>query len=191
MRMRRNCLRTAVLLCAVLLLANGEAAAVSYDFYCITSGVPVPCATGEAQRLVDVTDPGGNQVLFTFTNSGPDPSSVTDIYFDDGALLDIATIINDPPMVDFAVPAVPTELPDGNTLIPPFQTTSGFSADSIAPPPWLGVDPGEEVGIVFDLIMGRTFDDVMWQLNNEVLRVGLRVQAFAGGESVSFVNNIP
>jgi len=189
--MRRNWLWKTVLSCAALLLANGEAGAVSYGFYCITAGGPGPCAVGETQLLVDVTDPGGNQVLFTFSNSGLDPSSVTDVYFDDGGLLDIATIIDDPPMVEFTIPAIPGELPDGNTLIPPFQTTSGFSADSIAPPPWLGVDPGEELGLVFDLIMGETYADVISQLNNEVLRIGLRVQAFAGGESASFVNNIP
>jgi hypothetical protein len=50
-------------------------------------------AIGEAQLFVELTDLG-SQVEFTFTNIGPDASSITDVYFDDGTLLGIAEITN-------------------------------------------------------------------------------------------------
>ena len=46
----------------------------------------------------DLLEPGRivvyNQVLFTFANSGPEASSITDVYFDDGALLGLAGLID-------------------------------------------------------------------------------------------------
>jgi hypothetical protein len=63
-----------------------------YGFYSITNTIAGDAAIGEAQLSVDVTDRGGNQVLFTFLNSGPLPSSITQVYFDDGVLDDIASI---------------------------------------------------------------------------------------------------
>jgi hypothetical protein len=76
---------------AALLLGSNPAAAAVLGFGCITNNLPGDCLIAEAQLTVDVTDPGGGQVLFTFSNSGPDDSSITDVYFDDGSLLDIAS----------------------------------------------------------------------------------------------------
>ena len=79
---------------AFALLIPFQANAALYSFYNITNNDAGDAAIGEAQLSVDVTDNGGNQVLFTFLNSGPEASSITDVYFDDnsGQLLSIASI---------------------------------------------------------------------------------------------------
>ncbi len=162
--------------------------AVTIGFGCITNNNAIDCGIGEAQLTVDVTDPGGNQVLFTFSNSGPADSAITDVYFDDGSLLGIASILDNPPDVDFMVPAIPAELPGANNVVPPFVTTQQFSAGADPPPATTGVDPGESVGVVFDLINAGTYADVLAELDSGALRIGIKVQDFASTGSESFVN---
>jgi len=143
---------------------------------------------GEAQMFVELLDFGG-QVEFVFTNTGPALSSITDVYFDDGLLLGIASINNTPGFVEFSQLASPPELPGGNNLAPPFVTTDGFSADSDPPAQPMGVNPGEQLGIVFDLQGGATHQDVVNDLASGALRIGIHVQGFASGGSEAFVNN--
>ena len=181
----------ATVLAFALTALTAPTPATALGFDCISDNLAGDCAIGEAQLSVDVSDPGGSQVLFTFTNSGPDASSITDVYFDDGALLGIAAIINDPPDVVFSVPATPSNLPSANSASPPFVTTAGFSADSDPPPQPNGVNPGESLGIVFDLIGGLTFADVLADLADGSLRIGIHVQGFATGGSESLVNDGP
>ena len=96
---------------ALGVLSGGSAHAVSMGFDNISGNNAVDAALGEAQLSVDVTDPGGNQVLFTFFNTGPAAASITDIYFDDGAhmgnasLIDAADGIGGDPDVDVTGPA--------------------------------------------------------------------------------------
>jgi len=176
---------------AAVLFLPLAAQAVQVSFFNITNNNPGDAAIGEAQLFVDVTDPGSNQVLFTFKNLGPAASSIADVYFDDGTLLGIAQIIDTPtyPGVDFSQNATPAELPGANDVTPAFVTTAGFSADSTSPPPQNGVNPGEFLGILFDLIGGQTFADTIAALTDGSLRIGIHVQAFASGGSESFVNN--
>ena len=178
----------AVALSLVFMASLSEA--VPVGFGCITPGAStVNCATGAAQLTVDVTDgPNANDVVFTFNNLGPNASSITDIYFDDGTLLAIANITNGSG-VDFAQGASPGNLPDGNTISPAFQTSAGFSADSNPPTQPNGVNPGEFVSILFTLQSGQEFQTVLDSLTSGDLRIGLHVQAFADGASVAFVNN--
>jgi hypothetical protein len=149
---------------------------------------------GEAQLFVDVTPYGPNQVLFTFTNTGPEVCSITDTYFDDGVLLIIAGLIDaddgtgGDSGVDFSVLADPEDLPAGELLSPPFVTTEGFSADADPPSRHNGVEPNESLGIIFDLYAGMDYTDVISDLDSGALRVGLKVQSFATGSSESFVN---
>lgn len=146
-------------------------------------------ATGAAQLFVKVSDgPGANQVTFHFINTGPNASSIADVYFDDGTLLGIANIIEGPG-VAFSQGASPGNLPGGNNCQPAFETTAGFSADSDAPVQPNGVNPTEWLDIVFDLQSGQTFDDVVAQLNSGALRIGIHVQGFANGGSEGFVND--
>jgi hypothetical protein len=179
---------------AVVLLGTGLAwgvlaNAATLSFSCITGNVPGDCAIGEAQLSVDVTDAGPGQVLFTFLNSGLAASSITDVYFDDGTLLGIASIDNSDPGVDFAQLATPGNLPGANNASPPFQTTAGFSADSNPAVQPNGVNPGESLGILFNLQGGGTFANVISELTTGELRIGIHVQGYDTGGSESFVNN--
>jgi len=145
-------------------------------------------AIGEAQLFVELFDLT-TQVNFVFTNTGPDASSITDVYFDNGSLLGIASIINTPTLVEFSQLASPPDLPGGNLVVPPFTVTMGFSADSDPPAQPLGVNPGESLGIIFDLEAGGTFADVVDELASGELRIGIHVQGYASGGSEAFVNN--
>ena len=146
-------------------------------------------AIGEAQMFVDVTDLNNSQVLFTFRNAGPDASSITDIYFDDGVLLSLLTIDDSEPGVSFSPLAKPADLPAGNNLTPDFDTTEGLSLDSDSPVQHNGVNPGESVGVTLSLQTNADFADLLNNLETQDLRIGIHVQGFAVGKSETFVNN--
>jgi hypothetical protein len=114
--------------------------------------------------------------------------SVTDIYFDDGTLLGISQVINSAG-VSFARNATPGDLPERNLLSPPFETTVGFSADSDSPITANGVQSGEMLTIEFDLKAGGLLSDVISEINDGTLRIGLHVQSFSDGSSEAMVNN--
>jgi len=153
----------------------------------ITHNNATDAAIGESQFFVDLTG-SGSTVTFTFRNEGPLPSVITEIYFDNGSLLGIATINDAPPGVDYVQDGSPPDLPGGNTLVPPFEVTEGFLAEPSAPPAMSGVGPGESVGIVFNILPGKTLQDVLDELADGTLRIGIRGQAFASSGSESFVN---
>lgn len=140
---------------------------------------------------VDVTDPGGSQIDFTFKNVGAAASSITDVYWDDGSLLGIFSITNTPGLVEFSSPATPGNPPGGNDADPDFNATAGFSADSDPPAQPLGVNPGETLLVRFNLIGGQTFADAISELNANTLRIGIHVQGFASGGSESFITPEP
>ena len=180
------------ILIAIFLCSNAHALTVTFDS-CITNNNATDCSTGINQLSVDVTEQG-SQVLFTFNNSGPLASSITDVYFDDGSLLGIASLIDaDDGMggdmgVDFSVGATPGNIPGANGASPSFQTTAGFSADSDPAVQPNGVNPGEMLGILFDLQGSQDYQDVIDELTTGALRIGIHVQGFDGGGSESFVN---
>jgi len=179
----------------LLAFAALPAQAVTLDFNCISNSSATDCNAGMAQLSVAVVDIGGGQVQFSFFNSGPAASSITDVYFDDGSLLGIAGLIDaddgtgGDPGVNFSQGASPGNLPAGNNASPPFQATAGFLADSNPAVQPNGVNPGEWLGIIFDLQSGMTFADVLTELGNGDLRIGIHVQGFASGGSESFVNS--
>lgn len=163
------------------------AQAATFGFGCISNNSTANCDLGESQLFVDVTDAGSNQVLFMFTNSGPDLSSITDIYFDDGTLLGIASIDNSSFGVSFSQGASPRNLPSGNAI--DFKTTADFLADSDSPVQPNGVNPTEYLGITFDLLPGVSYADTINALYAETdLRIGIHVQGYDDGGSESFVS---
>jgi len=191
MQMKRSLI--AVIVLGFGLYCAGAYAGPTYSFTHIAESGdgPVQLADGiigESQMFVELFDLAG-QVEFVFSNIGPELSSITDVYFDDGSLLGIASIQNTLGLAEFSQFAAPPALPGGNNLAPPFATTAGFSADSDPPPQPLGVNPGETLGITFDLQAGGVFDDVLTELASGDLRIGIHVQGYASGGSESFVNN--
>lgn len=183
--------------------AGASAATAPYTTFYSFVGVGDPSANsadvamGTASLSVEVIDlgiagSGAHQVAFTFTNASS--ASLTDVYFDDGSLLGIASAEGSGTGVDFSQVAAPGNLPGGNNLTPGFTTTAGFSADSNPPVSLNGVSQGEWLTITFDLISGQDYQSVIDALalpnggGPGDLRIGLHVQGFPGGGSASFVN---
>jgi hypothetical protein len=162
----------------------------------VEKGVPNPDIS--AQLLAEMTAVGTSQVAFTFWNIGSEKSVISEIYFDDGTLLGIATVTSSSG-VTFIQGAKPPDLPGGETASPPFQVTAGFLAEATNPAPTKGVNntaTGTEwVKITFDLINGKTYADTVNALSlggaDGGLRVGLHVIGLANGGSDSYINNPP
>ncbi len=187
-----------IALVAGLALAWTPAAhALTYGFSGITndplsSNDDHNVSIGESQLFMSIEAVGSNQVRFIFHNKGPHASVVEEIYFDtpDQALLeDLASAefeyiaVSD--ALSFAVNDRNPNLPGGNTI----GFDESFSAYAKAPAPRNGIDPGEQLGILFDLVGTATYQDVINALESGNLRVGLHVIAYADGGSESFVNN--
>ncbi len=173
--------------------AQANVTGVTYSFQHVLEqgeiGTNTDGAIGEAQLFMGVSDTGSD-TLFTFTNTGPFACSITDVYFSGGGILSSITgIDNSDPGVLFSEGAAPGNLPGGNAVVPPF--TSVLSADSDEPVMTNGVNPGESLGIAFDLVSGYLYTDVIDSLCDGSLRVGLHVQGYEDGGSESFTNNIP
>lgn len=161
-----------------------------FSFTNITHNNPVSNGQGEAQLFVEVNEVG-ELVSFLFTNTGPDPMFIANVFFDDGSLLAIATIIEGPG-VAFTEGGSPGDLPGGEGLVPAFDATSEFLADADPPVGTNGVDPGEWLDVRFTLQEGREYAHVLAELASTTLRIGLKVQGFDTGDandSESFVNN--
>ena len=190
--MKRATVALAALVAAGAWGVNG-ASAETYTFCGITNNNSESTAAGEAQLRVDVTDAGAGQVLFTFYHVGDVQMSITDIYFDDGTLLGIASIDDSDPGVEFSLGADPGNLPGGNSV--GFEATAGMTADSDPPAQPNGVNPGETVGILFNLQAGKTFADVLAALEigfgEGGLVIGIHVQGFDGGWSEAFITCEP
>jgi hypothetical protein len=183
---------TSRMLVGLVILSMGISiaqAGPTYTFTNITHNNATDAAIGESQLLAEVFNQGPGQVQFLFFNVGLGASSIADIYFDDGSLLGIAAIDNSDPGVSFSQFANPSNLPGANNALPSFITTAGFSMDSDPPAQPNGVNPGEQLGIIFDLQGVQGYSDVLDELESGALRIGLHVQGFASGGSESFVNN--
>jgi len=181
---------------------------VRYDFYCITSDDPTGTAAtvGESAFYVDVS-PGtsSDQVLFEFgVLPGFDypgdlnPYFIDGVYFYDGVLLGIASLIDADTGgdvgVDFDSPATPDHLPGFDPGDYP-SLVYGFMVDDADADPsastW-GIEPGETLGVLVDLIGDATFDDVIAGLNSGAIIIGVKAQSFGLGDySESFITVIP
>ena len=168
-------------------MAAAPAQATTIAFDCLTNNDPGDCAIGESQFTVLLSDQGGGVVRFHFKNLGPEASVLSEIYFDDGALLQLSNVV-DGPGVDFERDASPPDLPGGENAVPPFQVTEGFLAQSVPSPAINGAGVSEWVAIEFTLQTGKTIDDVIADLTSGDLRIGIHVIAFDSGGSESFVN---
>jgi hypothetical protein len=163
------------------------ASAVPFTFTRVTTDSAENGATGEAQISVDVTE-SASGVLFTFTNTGPNPSSITDVYFENGPLDVLSSVVNGTGVL-FAPHASPGDLPGGTDLTPIFDVSPNSSADSDPSVVPNGVNPGETLGIEYTLDAGASLQDVLDGLGNGTLRVGAFVQGFADGGSEAFITS--
>jgi hypothetical protein len=182
---------------AAVALGSLAAEAATYNFVGVSNNSATNTAAGQSQLSIDVLAVGTTGVSFTFLNTGSSAMSITDVYWDDQArvLGSMGSITDSGSGVSFSQGASPGNLPAGNNI--GFTVSpSGASADSNAPVQPMGVNPGEWLTIVWSLISGATYADVLAALNlggdqAGSLRVGIHVQGFSGGGSETFVNGTP
>ncbi len=139
--------------------------------------------------FVEVTEDSG-QARFELYNGSSVNSTIAEIYFDDsgGVLSEIADIVG--PGTSFSEEGSPPNLPAGNDLSPVFQKSPDFMVNADNPAPTNGVNPGEYVAILFDLD-GNSVSDVIDDLVDGTLRIGVHVIAFSDGSSESAVTPEP
>jgi hypothetical protein len=156
-----------------------------------------------------------HQVMFVFRNNVGTASSIDDIYFQDGTLLDIASI-SQTSGLGFSESAQPPDLPGGNNLNPDFQVHSNFVAGSQgnghgldSSSDYLGVvydlqqkpnQPGQYYGlsdVINALNLGISSPSTVWNSNGSTktgqvgLRIGLHVQAIGtNSQSDSFITTL-
>lgn len=198
-------MKTSALLATTLLSAavSLDAHSALYQFHCIT-GPSANCDAGELQFGMEVIDlgvdasTGHHQVEFRFDNeAGGATSSIAGVYFYDGTLLGVHSILDTPNSVDFreGTSANP-QLPGLGLSKPVTRMFDIYDVLAVNPMAHRGINPGEELGIVFDLLTGKDYDDVLHALtlpmspHNDSLTVGLKVIAFEDGGSESFVHDI-
>jgi hypothetical protein len=183
--------KLSLLIGTISLLTATATHALQLGFENISGNNAVNAAVGEAQLSVQVTDASPNQVLFTFKNTGPIASSITDVYFDNGVSLSNIALFISSSGVSFSQGASPGNLPGGSGLTPPFIATPALSADSNSSTIANGVNPGEWLGMLFNLDSSSTYASVLNELYTGELRIGLHVQSIGDGGSESFINTTP
>jgi PEP-CTERM motif len=167
------------------LVPSTSAFAVPFGFTCITSNAATDCGVLQNQLRLDVglNATNSNMVDFLFTNSGPAASSITAAFFDDTipALLGLPGIITESSGVSFSSGCTPKNLPGGT----PYGFTSSYCADSDSPTQPNGVNPSEWLRLSYTLQGTATLENVLAALNGGSYRVGIHVQGFQDGGSVS------
>lgn len=178
---------------ALLGFPANQAKADAFTFRACTSNDPVSVNIGIAQMSVTLSDLGSGQVRFDFFNAGAESSSLAQVYFDDGpfsglgSLVDADDGVGGDSGVDFSTASGSLNLPSGeNCPDGTFDATAGFKADPAGPVK--GVNPGEQLGIIFNLESGETFDDVESDLASGEFRIGIHVIAYDNGESETYVS---
>jgi hypothetical protein len=197
-------------LCAFTMIAIPVQALPTYGFTHIVEEGDGPSefangVIGESQMSVTVEDKGFNgtynQTLFTFHNEGPDTCYIAGVYFYDGVLLGISSLIDsDDPAggpfgnseVDFtenAKKAVnPKDLPGAGKMVSGYENIDSADND---PGAINGVQPGEWLGVLFNLRLPpeqNTYSDVIEGINNGTILIGIKVQGFDGDGSETFMN---
>ena len=131
-------------------------------------------------------------VDFTFYNASVIDSSVARLYFDDGSLLAIASIINGPgTLFEEGVPGS-KNLPAGETI--GFYADREFTIGADPPPSENGVDnppPLEWVIVRFNLVEGANLQGVINELIAGELRVGIHIISLPDGSSESAIMVVP
>jgi hypothetical protein len=177
-----------------LLSISAFSNAANYSFGCISDS-PENCATAQTHLVVDVTTgASADEVAFTFTNSDPLSSSITAVYFDDdsNSLMTMAGITTSSG-ASFSQGAKPKSLPGGKNV--DWDSPQDFSAGSNPSRYHNGVNSSQEwLTVNFILNDGYSIADVYDALALGLadpggLRIGMHVQGFSNGGSISVVNN--
>ena len=160
-----------------------------FDFTAITANDPSGFSqlVGESQMKMEVVVSEEGEVRFLFVNNGPEESSVSQIYFDFAAELDLRlTSIGNADGVSFSSKNVsPNNLPSGQAIFKAFE--SDLAVGATKPSSKNGINPGESLELIMNY---NSSYGIISALENEYLRVGLHVISL-GQYSESFVNVVP
>lgn len=214
----------AVALTGVLTAAAAQAdhVSTSYGFTQFTSNGTSGAAGGLSlavrnfdweDNLLGTSLSGNVLVSFLFSNSNALATSITGIYFEDGAVLGIADItqyldldFNEPGTgagkgTAFVQDGVPQNVPSGNTI--GFAATNSHRVNASGN--FEGVNGGEWVEIIFELQSGLGYSDVLAAIaqgqiktgggtpTGPALRFAMHVQGLGSDAegSEGFINSIP
>lgn len=176
-RSSRGILRTRLILLIMLSLAALSQAGL-YSVTRITNNGP-GLVIDPWQFTVDVQDFSASQVLLTFSNAGiPSalPSSIKEIYIDDALISFDAFMGLQPGRIEFST-RTNGKLPGGGLY--------GFSKDDFCAcaaraAPRKGLNPGESLGLLFNL-NGYSYADINAAIGAGRLPVGMHVISIANG----------
>ncbi|MCE5186246.1 MAG: hypothetical protein LLF76_08995 [Planctomycetaceae bacterium] len=151
------------------------------------------------QFLLNVSDDGMvydealqqwvDNVVFEFINQGPVASSISEIYFYDGSLLNMYSIDDSCPGVDFenlGQATNPAELPGYSPTHPVVVVISATEAET--PESHNGVKPGQWLAIDYTLLPGKTIDDLLADLAAKETVIGIHLKSIeqvGGGDTKS------
>ena len=180
---------------AVAGLAATASNAATIAFEQITNNTGLDASSQMVVEVTDGSNAGDSGAIFNFSAVTGALSSFTmaELYWSD-----LSGIFVPPPVELSSSAGVnmtegtanPGNLPSGNTASPAFVATSMLVADA-APGNANGIDIGEfyEVFIKYDT--GYTFADVLADLGDGDLRLGIHVRSHNGGGSESYVGGGP
>jgi opacity protein-like surface antigen len=182
-------------LSAVLIAAIGYASAaqaVRLPFRGASNTTQETTGAGEEQLTVDIIELSDARRMreissfaeFRFTNSGPAAFQVVGIYFESDDLLGQGFQTGGSAGVAFEESqSIPT-FPGGGNFFPDryFQAVPEITRDGV------GIGPGQNWAVGFDLLFGQTLEDVIQALIDGTLRIGL-VAEFSDGTIESFLSD--
>ena len=136
---------------------------------------------GSGLDLYVKVTPLGSQINFEIHNESLIESAIARIYFDDNHLLSFNSISEGPGTSFSNMSVTPQNLPAGQNLNLPFEADYSFGAAN--PAPKAGINPGQWIGICFDLVDGVTAADVFEAMYERNLRIGVHVTSLPDGSS--------
>jgi hypothetical protein len=133
---------------------------------------------------MEVTDVGMDQALFTFTNNCDNDGILARIFFMENDLMAFNEIQEVPAEKEWALYEKNAMLPGGKPLGFTPHNCFGIFADPARPKN--GLEYGEFISVLFDLTDGVYFDDIIMEIDDQTLGVGIHAQSLPGGGSASF-----
>lgn len=173
-----NYIKTLLTTAAVTLSFSASAVQINFQLYNTGNNNP----NIASQFYMELSDAGNNTALFKLYNSGPVASTISDVQFYDGALLALAALQDRDDAINGVLGHEGVDFTKGKPFHPdrlPAYPRASFGADRDAGPGGIsnGIDPGEWLGILFDLQPNHTFADLVAQLQSgTTVFVGLHVQ---------------
>jgi len=172
---------------------TGPTYGIRLGFKHITDNETKDDCLGQSHYFLDIIEKCNRQVVFTFSNRGPDTCSITELYFHDGNVFSIyvqnvydADGPKDPACSKLTKPgnyqSAHKPYHDSGTC----RIVKGYPNDADAMQD--GIKSNESLGIVFDLQSGITLADVIAALSKGEFNISIKLQGGMYGARVIFIN---